>query len=397
MNSIQQTSQVNQAALWTARGRGAVATIRFMGDPSIIDSSQTINSGVIPFFQAVNGRLLNDQSVGDVVFGFWGIETPEEVVLCRLSEYVLAIHCHGGEIAVSRIMNDLKSINVKIVNWNQLNEKNISSFDIEMNELLSQTQTVRTANIALQQQSGLLFSAFQNLSVPNPDQQWGDLANLVNQLLKWSPFGLHLTTAWKVVIAGRPNVGKSSLVNQLAGFERAIVFDEPGTTRDAVGIELVFDGWLMQVVDTAGIRSEAISLEKEGITRSLSLLEEADCQVIVLDQSQPLTGEDINLLDQCPNAIIVSNKCDLPNAWDKTESSLDHPSILQVIPLSALSGEGIESLCEKIIETLIPDIPEKMLPIPVTLRQIECLQQALTAINDKNNKSYQLAIKRLLF
>ncbi len=389
VNHNPQNSISPQAALWTARGRGAVATVRFVGDCQMIDSGQST------FFQAVNGCLLAEQPIGDILFGHWGAGTPEEVVLCRISEDQLAIHCHGGEIAIQRILHDLKSTGVEIVTWNQLVKERNSCFDAEMCEMLCRTKTVRTANIMLQQQSGLLSDAFEKLSVIHPQQHWDILIEQLHELLKWSQFGLHLTTPWQVVIAGRPNVGKSSLMNQLAGFERTIVFDQPGTTRDAVGIELVFDGWLMQLVDTAGIRAEAISLEKKGIERSLSLLQEADCQVILLDQSQPFTDEDIQLLKHCPTAIIAANKCDLPSATERDDNNSSLVFLNDMLSISAITGEGVETLCKKIVNHLIPHVPDSMIPLPVTPRQIECLQRALAAANEQDSLLYQAAILKL--
>ena len=114
----------------------------------------------------------------------------------------------------------------------------------------------------------------------------------LRELVGWTDFGCHLSEPWQVVILGRPNVGKSSLLNALAGFQRAIVFDEPGTTRDVVSTEIAIDGWPVRLLDTAGIRQGETELERAGIALAREQARSADLRLLVVDASQPLLPED---------------------------------------------------------------------------------------------------------
>ena len=115
-----------------------------------------------------------------------------------------------------------------------------------------------------------------------------------------------------MVLAGRTNVGKSSLLNALAGHGRAIVHHVPGTTRDAVTVATAIDGWPVELCDTAGLRPPDDAVERAGIELARERLAEADLVVLVADRSRPWSAEDQALRDQWPGAVLVHNKCDLP-------------------------------------------------------------------------------------
>ena len=145
-----------------------------------------------------------------------------------------------------------------------------------------------------------------------------------------------------VAVVGRPNVGKSSLFNRLAGFERAIVTDEAGTTRDVVGQHIELEGRLFHLMDTAGIREGAGQAERMGIDRSYAAARDASLIVAVFDGSRPPSAEDLEILRLCRGrtAAAVVNKCDLPACdWAVLADAFD-----TVLPLSARTGEGLEGL-----------------------------------------------------
>ena len=133
---------------------------------------------------------------------------------------------------------------------------------------------------------------------------------------QFAGLGRHLTRPWQVVIAGAPNVGKSSLANALAGYQRAVVSEIPGTTRDLVTTEIALEGWPVELIDTAGLREPGEDLESQGIERALTAAGSADVCLWVLDSSaQPEWPA-----PPSANMRFVINKVDLPAAWDRNQN-----------------------------------------------------------------------------
>jgi tRNA modification GTPase len=153
------------------------------------------------------------------------------------------------------------------------------------------------------------------------------------------------------VIAGRPNVGKSSIFNVLTGTERAIVTDIAGTTRDLVTEQVDVDGVALTLVDTAGWRETADVIEREGVARATQARDVADLILLVLDRAAPLTEEDERLLESTARRprLLVINKCDVRAAWDASELSLSLPT---PIPVSAKTGDGVRELRAAIVHEL---------------------------------------------
>ncbi len=403
----------------TPGGRGAIATIRVLGDATTVGRSLDVH------FRAVNARPWSEQPADRPIFGYWGSQTAEEVVLCRCvaqrqdpeerskagreAEDVVAgksggqtasatdgneannrraanghrppvaesveIHCHGGRAAVERILADLRSTGVTVRPWKELIRRSEGLFHAEWTEALSQATTLRTAAILQGQLEA--WSAFVaqlegvfGLRRASPesvaDKLRAELIGRIDALLSWSAFARHLTTPWDVVLCGRPNVGKSSLLNALLGYNRAIVFDAPGTTRDLVSGETAFEGWPVRLTDTAGLRETTATIESEGIARARQRLEQADLCLLLVDLAQPPQQEDRRLLADRPEAIVVAHKCDLPDAWgaELPESALR---------VSSLTKEGLEALIDAIVARLVPDVPQPGTPLPFTDRLVEWL------------------------
>lgn len=187
-------------------------------------------------------------------------------------------------------------------------------------------------------------------------------ASRANEMMAWANFGSHLTRPWEVVLAGRPNVGKSSLINALVGFERSIVFDEPGTTRDVVTADTVLDGWAIRLSDTAGQRDSAKDLEAAGIARAREAFATADSRLLLIDVSQPPHEDDWQLLSEWPDAIVVAHKVDLPDAWGEALPT-------KAIRVSSLQGTGLSELSSVIVTQLVPKLPPDEAVIPLTDRQ----------------------------
>ena len=126
-------------------------------------------------------------------------------------------------------------------------------------------------------------------------RQSGDAAaarRQIDDLLAHAATGLHLVRPWQVVVAGRPNVGKSSLINAIAGYQRAIVHSLPGTTRDIVSVQTALDGWPVEISDTAGLRRGSDPIEQAGIELAIDKIAAADLVVLVFDASSPWTDAD---------------------------------------------------------------------------------------------------------
>jgi len=359
------------ATLLTPRGRGAVASIRYRGGPDLFDRPG------YKLFAAANGKPIAEQAVGRIVFGHWGRDPAEEVVLCRRDDATIDIHCHGGDAAVRRILTDIEQAGGRTESWRELNAAMNGPFATECAEALSRAATLCAANVLLDQQSGTLRTTVVGIrsALVQGMEASTNVAARLDDLLAWADFGLHLTEPWKVAILGPANVGKSSLLNALAGYARAIVFDQPGTTRDVVTAETAFQGWPVRLIDTAGIRETACELESAGITRAQEQGAQADCQLVVLDMSLVPRLEDRALLAAWPQAIVVGNKADLPDAWG-TELP---PGARRV---SSLTGTGIAELADAIMERLVPTVPEPGQAIPITVRQVELLRRARSAIEE---------------
>jgi tRNA modification GTPase len=261
-----------------------------------------------------------------------------------------------------------------VVAWQEMVAIAEGLVEAELFEALSRTTTLRTAAILLEQSNGLLRSALESL------ESEADLKSLdrqINALLRWAEFGVHLTRPWKVVLAGRPNVGKSSLINALLGYTRSIVFDQPGTTRDVVTGTTAVDGWPIELSDTAGLRENSEPLEAAGIERARGALADADLSIVLIDVSTPAADDDRKLLAAFPAAIVVAHKCDLPpwdgpDAWEIRDAR-GWPRV------SSKTGEGVDALIRAISARLVPEVPPAATAVPVTARQVSVLIRASEA------------------
>jgi tRNA modification GTPase len=342
-------------------------------------------------FRAANQRSLVEQPAGRIVFGRWGNAPGEEVVLCRRGAASVEIHCHGGDAAIQRILMDLARAGCQIVTWQELVTAEAGLFAAECEEALASAPTLRTANMLLEQSSGTLRRAIEELNEGLASERSPARAALsrIDALLAWAEFGRHLTVPWKVVILGRPNAGKSSLLNALAGYARAIVFDEPGTTRDLVTAETAFQGWPVRLVDTAGFREAECALESAGIALARAEAAAADCRLVVLDTGQPPQPEDSELLAAWPGALFVAHKADLPDAW--------HDRIPRgAVRVSSLTRAGIDALIDRIATALVPRVPAPGTAIPVTARQVELLIRARQALVENDPAGCRDAISEII-
>lgn len=342
----------------TPPGRGAVASLRIEG-AGAIDAVQSC-------FHTRSGRPLISYPIDQIVIGRFGGQSGEEVVARRCGDEAVELHCHGGRAAVALIEESLVSAGCQPVAWRDWIltrcDNPIASAALSA---LADARTERTAAILLDQYHGALGRAIDEIQ---QDIDRGDAASArrrIDVLLGRAKLGERLTRPWSVVLAGRPNVGKSSLMNALAGYSRAIVHHAPGTTRDAIAVGTAIDGWPVELCDTAGLRTTGDSVERAGIERAEQRLAQADLVVLVTDRSQPWSAKDDELVTQWRASVLVHNKCDLPPATG------DRPA---GILTSALEERGIDDLLNTISRQLVPDVPPPGAAVPFSAEQVEMVR-----------------------
>lgn len=353
------------AIVLTPPGRGAVATVLVAGEQAV-----EIVGGL---FRPASGRPLADFASGRIVFGRWGEAPGEELVVCRRTDDQVEIHCHGGNAAVRAIVDALIAAGCQATRWQDWKRRQaVSRVQADALEDLARATTLRTAAILLDQYHGALDREIEAISTfiasAKPANQAAALQRL-SSLFERARMGLHLVEPFQVVLAGRPNAGKSSLVNALLGYKRSIVHDRPGTTRDVVTAGTAFDGLPVELADTAGLRCGGDPLEAAGIALAEQRLAAAELRILVFDASQPCSDDDRQLLERWPDALVVHSKCDLVRAV---------PASSGVIT-SAVTGHGIEELAKLIARRLVPEPPEPGAAVPFRAWQVETLRQAADA------------------
>jgi tRNA modification GTPase len=347
----------------TPAGRGAVAVVALRGP--------TAGNALASCFERAAGSAVTAISVGRVVFGRWqgnASRAGEDVVVARLSDEHWEIHCHGGEAAVAAVMEALAERGVvrqQAAAW-CLGEHSdpLAAAALEAWPLCL---TERTSSWMAVQAGGALRRACLEISAAIAAAETCQALALLDSLIARAPCGLHLTEPWRVALVGRPNAGKSSLINRLVGYERAIVSPIPGTTRDVVVATTAWQGWPLRFADTAGLRTTADELEAAGIERSLASHALADLTVHVADLSQPWTKDDCELalsLGERPT-LLAHNKADLVTQ-DLAIALADRPP---GIAISAQTGLGLERLLDAVIERLVPTPPavDDALPLSASI------------------------------
>jgi tRNA modification GTPase len=260
-------------------------------------------------------------------------------------------------------------------------------------EVAGSIRTIRDALLELlaQAEAGLDFVE-QGIAEPPSDQWCGRLDSIQQQLamlLDSARVGALLREGIHTVIAGRPNVGKSSLFNRLLRKDRAIVTPFPGTTRDLLEEMLVINNFPLRLIDTAGIRTTPDPIEQEGMLRARRSIDDADLVLLVLDGSQPLQSDDWFLVDQIINnkTIIIFNKLDVCKPVDYSAVAARRPMI-PIVTLSAANGTGCDQLKEQISRLLIERTGGMSERTVITTSRH---QQALTAAAEQLVRARQAA------
>ena len=252
----------------TPPGRGAIATL-------VVEGAMAVQI-VGQLFLPASGEPLASQPPGKISFGRWLSMDGEEVVVCRRSPDRVEIHCHGGVAAPTAIEQSLAKQGCQQLEWTAWLRGKHDPITAEAAIALAAARTERTAAILLDQYNGALRRAItqfdESLRAGDVESAQAQLAGLIRN----ATIGRHLIEPWRVVLAGRPNVGKSSLINALVGYRRSLVYDAPGTTRDVVTATTALDGWPVELADTAGLRPSTDPLEFSGVRIAYEQLAAAD-------------------------------------------------------------------------------------------------------------------------
>ena len=220
------------------------------------------------------------------------------------------------------------------------------------------------------------------------DQKLTAAQERLNRLLERARLGLHLVNPWRIVLAGQPNVGKSSLMNALLGYSRSIVRDQPGTTRDMISTETAFGGWPVELNDSAGLGTGTDPVEKAGIQLAWNLIRESDQVILVFDATLPWTEEQQQLFSEIPSALVVHNKVD----GNKLFLNQRPEGLLT----STVSGQGIQELSARIEALLVPEPPPAGAAVPCDLDQVQVLREAMSSLVLGATETASSELRRLL-
>lgn len=368
------------AAVSTGRQVCAIGIIRLSGDGCIAVAERVFTPLNKPLHEAANRKL---------VMGTLHDARGRVIDLCMAvcsrqphsytGEDTVEFHCHGSPAVLAAGLEALYHAGARPAGRGEFTKRAFLNGKMDLTQAeavidLIEADTADAAANAAGQVGGVLqkklapiYEELVNLCshfhavLDYPDEDIEDFglqnytatlraaAKELYALLQTYGQGRILRQGVAAAIVGRPNVGKSSLLNRLAGFDRAIVTDIPGTTRDTVEESVMVGSTRLRLIDTAGIRQTADTVEAMGVERSKKALEEADLAIFLCDGSQPLTQEDRDIVELCmdaPNAIALINKSDL----GKTVQPGELP-FMTILPVSIKEGTGLE---------LLPEVLEEM-------------------------------------
>ena len=367
------------AAVSTGRQVCAIGIIRLSGDGCIAVAERVFTPLNKPLHEAANRKL-----VMGTLHDARGRVIDQCMAVCSrqphsyTGEDTVEFHCHGSPAVLAAGLEALYHAGARPAGRGEFTKRAFLNGKMDLTQAeavidLIEADTADAAANAAGQVGGVLqkklapiYEELVNLCshfhavLDYPDEDIADFglqnytatlraaAKELYALLQTYGQGRILRQGVAAAIVGRPNVGKSSLLNRLAGFDRAIVTDIPGTTRDTVEESVMVGSIRLRLIDTAGIRQTADTVEAMGVERSKKALEEADLAIFLCDGSQPLTEEDQEIIRLCmdaPNAIALINKSDL----GKTVQPGELP-FMTILPVSIKEGTGLEQLPEVLEE-----------------------------------------------
>ncbi|KAF0823530.1 tRNA uridine-5-carboxymethylaminomethyl(34) synthesis GTPase MnmE [Cytobacillus firmus] len=406
------------AAISTPMGEGAIAIVRLSGDQAFEIADR--------LFRGAGGKRLKNVASHTIHYGH--IVDPkteqiaEEVMVSAMKgpktftkEDVIEINCHGGLVSVNRVLQLLLNNGARLAEPGEFTKRAFLNGRIDLSQAeavmdLIRAKTDRAMNVALGQIEGRLSKLIQklrqeileilahvevNIDYPEYDdveemthhmlmEKAAYVKKEIEKLLQTSQQGKILREGLSTVIVGRPNVGKSSLLNSLVHENKAIVTDIPGTTRDVIEEYVNVRGVPLRLVDTAGIRETEDIVERIGVEKSRQVLKEADLILLVLNYSDELTSEDENIFKAVEgmDVIVIVNKTDLDQKIDMNrvrELSKHH----KLVTTSLLEDQGVDDLEEAIASLFFAgSIEAGDMTYVSNTRHIALLNQAQNAIDE---------------
>jgi tRNA modification GTPase len=390
------------AAVSTPLGEGGIGIVRLSGRASLQITAK--------IFSSPGNKSLKDLKSHRIIYGY--VNDPssgkkiDEVLVTVMraphsytKEDVVEINCHGGMITLRKTLDMALKHGARLAEPGEFTQRAFINGRIDLSQAEAVLDLIRSRSdesrrIALEQLQGGISETITGLrnrltdicvdveayidfpedeietaSERNLLESTRDIGQGLRTLLKTYDEARFFREGLYTAIVGRPNVGKSSLLNALLKKERAIVTEMPGTTRDVIEECLNIKGLPLRIMDTAGIREVEDMVEREGVKRSLKSIENADLVMAILDQSEPLQPEDFEIIEKVKdkNTIFVLNKCDLRRKIDKKsfQSCVVHP-VCCILEISATRGDGIEELKETIFNSCLKDWKEERDGVVVT-------------------------------
>lgn len=406
------------AAISTPMGEGAIAIVRLSGDDAIKIADRLYSGPSEKQLTEVPSHTIHYGHIADPDTG----QIVEEVMVSVLKgpktftrEDIVEINCHGGIVTVNRVLQLALNHGARLAEPGEFTKRAFLNGRIDLSQAeavmdLIRAKTDRAMNVALGQMEGRLSKLIQrlrqeiletlahvevNIDYPEYDdveemthsmliEKATFVKNEIEKLLQTSQQGKILREGLSTVIVGRPNVGKSSLLNSLIHENKAIVTDIPGTTRDVIEEYVNVRGVPLRLVDTAGIRETEDIVERIGVEKSRQVLKKADLILLVLNYSEALSKEDEQLFEAVSgmDVIVIVNKTDLPQKADLKrvrELAKDSP----VVTTSLLEEQGIDQLEESISSLFFEgSVGASDLTYVSNTRHIALLSQAKRTIED---------------
>jgi tRNA modification GTPase len=366
----------NAFSILTPRGEGGLGIIRLKGPAA--------ESFLVGAFRTVSGRRISSIPQGRLILGSLEREgvSLDEVMLTGITEGAeTEIQCHGGHQSIRRISDYLVACEFVESNSSEFafsQAKNLDAIQHEAEVTIPEARSPLALSLLLSQSAGAL-SAFVGRILAGESR-----ADEVEKLLAPPRLGEVLCNPPRVVLAGPPNAGKSSLFNAMVGRNRVIIAGTPGTTRDAIEEEILLDGIPIRLIDTAGLRETDHPIESAAIEVSGRQLEESAVVLFVVDGTQEAGDQVISTFEAIQvskPAILVSNKSDLFSVSCSTAGGI------RPVHVSAKTGEGMDNLTAALLDTVVLNRGYVAGdPAIFTSRQADLFIQILKALKTENQE-----------